>query len=398
MEENKNPLDKAQEQALHNQQLYEQYLQELKTNQSLQKDLEKYTPSSIESLLQEYAKLKVNVMQWGPNHVKWQEDIDLEWAKLGMECLGQIQQKKLFDLQCQWRAEQVQLPGIAVSFDFMHWEQQILHCPFLPPVTRQEMELYQRFVHSNNYRPGLNFLQSWQNYDAIMKAYNNEDKEEDMFCYMPEWYAFHNQQTGGNRYLLLPNIRGQKELHYHLIWAEKVRDAGKTAEPTPAPANNATPATDSQPATPAAKATSMPTLPRLNWPDDDKLIWFANKFDNQETQTHMNNYRSYLDQDRELDPDPDEIAKELAEESEIWPMEACADWYHGLLHCLASYRHYKIARSLPLAFEQYEMLMDTGIGLPYDEKKDFLKDISEGFRNQILTARHLSGEPEDFNF
>ena len=57
------------------------------------------------------------------------------------ERLKEILQKKLFDMQCLWRAEKIIIPEINVSSDFRYWEANIFNCPFIEPVTENEIEI-----------------------------------------------------------------------------------------------------------------------------------------------------------------------------------------------------------------------------------------------------------------
>src|SRR5687767_8395140 len=119
--------------ALKWQQQYLQFKAELMTNEIMLKFLEDAYPTSRESFISDYAHKTVQWLEWGPKNAQWLEREDLSWVNDATGRLKEIQQKKLFDMQCLWRAEKISIPAIEVSTDFDYWEEDIFNCPFLEP-------------------------------------------------------------------------------------------------------------------------------------------------------------------------------------------------------------------------------------------------------------------------
>jgi hypothetical protein len=46
------------------------------------------------------------------------EDDSIKWIGLASKYLEIIQQKKLFDIQCLWRAEKLELKEISICYQF----------------------------------------------------------------------------------------------------------------------------------------------------------------------------------------------------------------------------------------------------------------------------------------
>src|ERR1051325_4459109 len=95
---------------------------ELQQNEKLKAFLEGAYPDSRAEFIDAYAAEKVNWLDWGPKFKEWLEKEDLQWVEDATDRLKEIQQKKLFDAQCLWRAEKLEIPEIKVTYDFYTWE------------------------------------------------------------------------------------------------------------------------------------------------------------------------------------------------------------------------------------------------------------------------------------
>ncbi|UOQ72745.1 hypothetical protein [Hymenobacter cellulosilyticus] len=52
--------------------------------------------------------------------------------------------------------------------EFRQWEKYIDYCPWLPPITADEVALYESYLRSDQYVPNQNW--SWQNYNRFRRA------------------------------------------------------------------------------------------------------------------------------------------------------------------------------------------------------------------------------------
>ena len=197
---------------------YETFQQELLNNEEFLKYTDGFQggKDKVEDFVRRYAQLKTQWLEWGPRYTEWQENEDLNWVNDAFERLKEIQQKKLFDLQCHWRAEQIEIAEIECAEEFLFWEHHVLNCPFLEPVEMEEVELYQQYLSSNNFEFEQGWLDRWQDYNQIKLAEKTGNANRNF----PDWYDFHNGRTGKGIYLTLPDIRGEKEEFYLSIWRE----------------------------------------------------------------------------------------------------------------------------------------------------------------------------------
>lgn len=351
--------------------------QDLRTNPKYKAFFSKYRKDSVESFISSYALEKAHALTHGEFYVKKEEDIALKYKNLASECLWEIQYKKLFDLQCRWRAEQEEIKEVESTLDFDYWFAAIKKCPFLPPITEDEVDLYISYLISDDvYDHWL--YQNWNNYDEIRESYNNYDPDN---CDpIPPWYEFYDTRMGTGAMLILPDTRGEKEQFYEDIWREKVFE--KKLEET------------------AAKQAQQDNRPYLSrWGEDQET--FIRKFEDPYV------YRCCLALQQQLEKNDNKLQVDVAlitldEADEIVPIEGDPDWREAIIRAAKKYNCRQIVNALPAAYTEYNMRLSAGIAFEESEKeleeqKEALSWVND-FKSQILTGRKLNGEPEDFNF
>ena len=243
-----------EEQQLHN---------EIAANNSMQAYLKKFTQSQVDSFLNSYVVYKKMWLQYAGDYVADQEEDPIKWVSDAHDHLGNIQQKKLFDMQCLWRAEKIELPGIYISADFRVWEHNILNCPFLEPISREDIDLYAQYLLHENPETGWwwGAEENWQEHDEIIEAYNTDNENRNF----PEWYDFYNGRRGTGVNMTLPDIRGEKEGIYEDI-ARKHQQEELEKDP--------------------AYVKPAPYLPAksLNYYDANHREWFIKTFETKQVQ------------------------------------------------------------------------------------------------------------------
>ncbi len=196
------PIDKATQE--------KQWLEELKNSEAVQKYLAGFNPDSVDSFLKDYLFRK-SIWHSGATYLTGNiENEQIQWVNTAFEHLEIIQQKKLFDAQCLWRAEKIKFAGVEICEDFKVWENDVLNCPFIEPVNEEDIDLYALYLRQNNADAEVEPYGEWQEYDEIKEAYNTSNANRNF----PEWYDFHNGRTGNGTLMLLPDIRGEKEEFY----------------------------------------------------------------------------------------------------------------------------------------------------------------------------------------
>jgi hypothetical protein len=376
--EKKPPLNEHQQKEVNR--IMSQAISESEVEQALRTEprfvnfFQSYNPASVESFIRSYKWLKSFLMQHGKYWLEKEENETLQWINAAQKHLGYIQQKKLFDAQCLWRAEQLSLPEVEITTDFEMWEHDVLHCPFIEPLTASDVDLYVRYLQQDNIDFEMGWFQNWQDYREIKEAYHSENENRNF----PEWYEFHINNKGGSYLLSLPDVRGEKENFYMSIAQKHYREQNKEKMEEFERTRDKRPFLQS-----AYDATFM--------------RYFISTFENKELLEYYNAYRKT--QEIENREEIENIIRVFFSEKDLIPIEAHYDWREAIRKAYNTYKAKKIAEFLPDAFEEYELHLTLQIQSEghLDRFKTF-KQIRDGRAKMILLGRELNGEPLDFNF
>ena len=292
--------------------------------------------------------------------------------------MQEIQQKKLFDIQCLWRAEKITIKEIKLTYDFHTWAQKIFSCPFIEPVSEAELDIYIQYLQSENFQHEKDFFCSWQDHRRIKDAYNNDNAMDNF----PEWYDFHNGRTGLSIYLQFPDIRGEKEEYYLNLWRTEHHKNVKTEQKIMKEIAAEFP------------LTQIGYKPHISYYQKGWLSWFVDTFEDEQTQEVFERYGgefNFEDYDNTLDDDLDE----LANADRIVPMQGWFDWREAVHKAADKYRREKIIEAMPSAYQQYRFRVEANLGFEKDEN---YVDLNEWYYNAILRGRELNGEKRDFDF
>ncbi|MEI8202203.1 MAG: hypothetical protein WCH34_04275 [Bacteroidota bacterium] len=381
-EQAQSPYDKELKRAQWREEMKVKCRTEIENNPNVKKLYEEYRPDSIAYFIDHYVQEKLSVLEHGANYVEWEENAQLEWVDKAFDCLKEIQQKKLFDLQCQWRAEKIQLPGVEICFDLKLWERNIINCPLIPPVSIDELDLYEKYLRSDNYQTiGFYLWEFWQDYDKIIEAANSDEADESF----PEWYDFYNQNKGTGVYLLYPNIRGEKEKFYVDLVIKKHQITNKEEIKKQEKLDKET-------------QLKFERNIQLNVFDKDFMKWFIATFEDKLTRENAEFAGAAF---KAFDHDDMMEVEELLENiQEAVPIPEGLHWKDALYYTIAIYQKMKTAEALPIAYEKYCMHINASIPFEneFDDFKGQLQSLRTTFANQIIEGRLLNGEPGDLNF
>ena len=124
----------------------EQHAEHLRTHETYLAHYEQFNPKSVEEFITKYATMKFDMFESKEINRQNYENHQTQFLSLADAFIDMILQKKLFNLQCQWRARLIELPLVDTYRDFTFWEKHIRHCPFIPPITQDEIDLCARFL------------------------------------------------------------------------------------------------------------------------------------------------------------------------------------------------------------------------------------------------------------
>ncbi len=304
--------------------LIRHFTDELYTRPCYREFFDQYDPVSVHDFIREYARRKAQYRLAEEQNVE-QVEPELKWRSFAEGCLAEIQQKKLFNLQCLWRAEQIQLESIQTTADFLPLEFKIFSVPFLSPVTESELNLYLEYLM--NMETVADHTCRWQDYDRIKEAYENNHPED-----IPVWYRFYDSALGSESLLSLEDKKGeaerqllQKAPYDSLLKQSLLQD-------------------------------ERPYL-KFNY---HTLEFFVYTFENKQI------IRQFLQAER-FHPDIDnnkllfDSWNILLEADEAIQVNDKGDWRTVLINTADQYRRKKTAQALAALFKEYRLRISTGI-------------------------------------
>ena len=367
-----NKVEKEIQKLLDEKEVKIKWRKEMEQNEAIQTYFKSYSDSSVSSFVDSYINNKYLWYRFGAMYKRMADQSQSQWIEMAHDHLTVILQKKLFDLQCLWRAEQIKLEGIAICLDFVIWQRNIVNCPCIEPITENELELYQQFLAQANignhrYSEG----DEWQDYETI------KDQYQDEACAMPDWYEFHNLRTGNSKLVLLPNVRGDKEDFYTDLNhqnEEKLKIKIKKEQPI--------------------TTENLDTRPPLSSHEKEFMSFFVKKF---ESKAFQIKHKYYTESKDSLDNlYYEEIFEELLNSNEVIPIKANVDFKEAILQAFNDYRCKKIIEHLPIAFEQY--LFNIKMGFSIEEDKQFCSELRKRVVKRIIAGRVLNGEEPNLDF
>lgn len=371
------PFDEAAKVAQWKIQFYDEIIDKLTTDKEILEFYEDFVDYSINSFIWLYASSKVHWHAYGEENVRKAQAIKDDWKIRAMNCLAMIQQKKLFDLQCEWRANKVTIPEIEISYEFTAWSKSIFDCPFLPPITESDMNMMRQYLQETPLDFTYDAYPFRQEYDEI-----KNDAQQLPPIYKNSWYHHHNQCTDNDLLILVyPDLRGAKE-KYYIDLAQKERFSTEAVSFT------------------ANVAEEAPSLPLLEF-DEETMLDFAKRFDDKVFYTRCLERRHwYAPYKTEKMTQVEKELELLMRTDTLIPIESHEDWTEGIRRAAERLRREIVLEHLPEAFTNYKEYLENhnldliGVCNERHEYKDFIVD----FKNLILRGRALNGESIDFNY
>lgn len=362
----------------------EEITADLRANPRYQPFFEGQRPEWVADFIREYSQAKYMALRFGDFHERQLTDRLTRFEQEAYERLWDIQQKKLFDLQCRWRAGQVEVPGVQLTCDFWELSGRIENCGVLPPITPDEVALYCAFLAQvDDYDEMVDLIDcddvKWYDYEDF-KA-NAEDPDGEAGEELPAWYDFHNDRTGAGSLLLLPDVRGSRERYYRDVYrAHRSKAYAAQTAATPPPPHDPRPIW--------VRWDERPTVFRQ----------FARQYESSRFMALLDAHLTDAALRREDEADGAEAAIEVLRElGEPVAMLPHPDWREALRLTAGAARRDRVLALLPAVYEAYQLREAVGIQHPGGDGLD-ARALTEIPRTQILKARALLGEPENFDF
>lgn len=340
--------------------LKRRFMEELHTRPCYRDFFDHYNDESVHAFIRQYAHRKAYYTLYGDRKADEQSEAELKFRHLAEKYFAEIQQKKLFDLQCLWRAGKIKLDGIGTTADFTPLEFCIFSVPFLKPVTEHELNLYLDYLLTEETSDEHDYR--WQDYDLFKMAFENNQPDR-----LPEWYRFYDKALGAESLLKQENRIGKEESKWlkgnH---AEEITHSASPAE------------------------TGKPDL-EFNY---NSLEFFVYTFEDRRT------IRQFLASERfhpEIDNNHllNEAWNLLRESDEDISIVKSGNWKSALIETANRYRKQKVAECLKDLFREYQLRLKAGIPFRAGENDSLFEyySVKANLHNQkLINARRAAGK------
>lgn len=307
-----------------------------------------------------------------------------------------ILQKKLFNLQCLWRAGRIHIPQIYCTMHFQYWQEHILRCPFIEPPTDNDVEILKRFLAQNEVFLTDSIIDHrWQ----LNLGHNFRDSEGEIEGY-PEFYAFYDREAGTEYLTKYEDVVGKAERRYlKAAWNHRSKQMKANNPPPPV----AQQPDDDLAAAPPPPAGVLGYVPRNLF--DDFVARCEHKYI---AYLHKRSCRK-RDADRKLRDkydDDEEFTLSLAVRYLKYiakPVYTTGRmlWYKDIIRCAAIVQHEEIIAVLDKVHHDETITRPANsrtfiINPDYSDCK-YSNHITE-WVDTILEGRELLGEPRNFDY
>lgn len=351
----------------------------------LREALSGYQPLMHDNCLRAYAAVLADLDRHGKTYEANLEYLLHQHDEDTRQYLWMIQHQKLFDLECQWRAQLVEVPGAVLTSNFEDWHEDITNCPVLSPITAEEVALFDAFLAQLTDPDVLDVGNPADDFWRHRRHAppDHDDEDDSLLDDLPEWTQFWDLHRGSGYLRTLPDVRGALEQRYEKV-ARQQRRANRSTSP-PAPP-------DSRPHAP----TYGPAFDALA---RDWLRRFepAAKLRQLEIKEQLGAFNANVGVDN-----LQQALERLQNAGQTVPITAHADWRVAVIE--AANRHYldQLRAMLPQAYEDY--CQREGLGISHqDYRADWqIPDPDEtNFEEQaerIREGRRALGEPDNLDF
>lgn len=359
---------------------YRKTVQELQTEERFVNYFKQFEPKSVETFIKNYASRKVIWYDVGESMRKYRKSKQAQWQENCFKALIHIQQKKLFDAQCLWRAGKAKFEGIDICYDFKYWDNHIIACPVIPPVSQEEIDFFFRYLRETSFEGPFDNRILFQEHDEILKSYRMLD---DGWAYIP-WYRFCDEELGTYSYLELPDVMGEKEEFYMQLHRDDYQKKNRKE-------------IDER------NAAYLEQLPYLSYYEDNFVENFIKENESPAYYRLYVEHKRFIQKSDRLDTPQYHLGLLQEIPGNFMPVEPADDWTIAVSATYERYRRECLMEEMPRAYKLY--LKHLGEDWNYPGKITYISDaegrlagLGKLFRDMIINGRVLNNEPADLNY
>ena len=390
----------------------DQHREYLRTNDRYLAYYAQHNPLSIDRFIQEYAAIKYDIFKNMNSYKNAYEQHKMQFLSDADRYIDIILQKKLFNLQCQWRSGLVQLPLVDIGADFIYWQHHIRSCPFITPITPEELDICISFLKEETDHSEALFgeYMDWQNYQGYknhrqylrqQKSGNQGEAPVSLYesAIMPDIYTYFDKAQHTISWLDLPNVRGEKEAVYlaegYKIKYDTLKEQLKSESDW---LNLIDESTSKEPSD---------VRPGLHAFDPMDFVKMTEDTDTQEAFTYYNHQRR-LGHWKEQDDETHMYFDFLKAFDEPIRIEGHDNWRTALAMSARHFKQNKIAEMLPYAYDSQafvfngevdedKILAERVARFKYNENDHYYK-VLKLQKETFLAARQALDGANDFDY
>ncbi len=342
------------------QEIVKETIGELYSNPRFWDFFKSFNEDSVHDFIIEYASKKAWYLVNGERILSGRDSEHFRFRDIAYLCLWEIQQKKLFNMQSEWRAGLIEIEEIKTTRDFLYWERAIARCPFLEPINAGEVELYKSYLNSDSYCE-KNWFYNWQDYDI----FRSEGSAEQI---VPAWYRYYDEKIGTGYLSLLPDKKGLDEKECFNAWCESFGfDDGDIED-------------DKQ-------SRPLPNL-HLNF---ETLNFFIQTFESRQVYKYFEAAECPPDHVRG-DKELDDAIKILKHAPHHTSLPQVGNWREAIIQAATQIKKEYIISNLSLAWDDYLFRLQSGIAFDESESDHSFQEYYESamvYRQRISKGQEI---------
>jgi hypothetical protein len=358
--DNETPKDfvtKYKEELQEQEEIFNNFLTDLNTNPKYQDYFSKYHPDSVIRFKEEFARYKTLSLALESYFRKKEEKLVHRYLDIAYRLLWEIQNFKLLQLESKWRNKQLNIEGFKYTYQFTHWHRHIEECPFLDPITQQEVDTYLQYLQQEDVDGSDLFSPEYMNNLKVFEKIRRDIIDDRP---LPGYIKFMLNLYGKDMFMI-EDFRGNKEKRYTDAVNEERRK--KHIETTSSPDYDARPC--------------------IFFSDNTQFNEAINKFGTNEMLDYKKAHDELMHANSGWGYFEESIAL-LQEAGEDYPIDFHEDWHWAIINAAENYKKANVIRAIKVAYKEYVFRLNNGIAFSKHEGYRLCEENNEWFKKHSL--------------
>ncbi len=404
-------LNKQLEERAQDERLFEETKKQLATEERFVNFFKNYNPASVAQFIDHYAKMKVMWRRHAGNFEHYAAMQLQRDRRAVVQHLEVIMLKKLFNLKCRWVAGELDVEGIAISFDFENWRTMPALQAAVGPITAEEFYCYLDYFNEGCPEPeDEDGMPIGSAYSAFMNYHMYRSMSAPMALeQIPEWFYRYDRSFDTAALMHLPTTRTDLEMDHSDIYMLKVLYPSY-GDKAPNPASYADRLTHKRMAEdPEFEKEWRAESNRIYWESQanqpqyehfslynrERMDEVVAAIETRDMQQQFRTTRDWTDLSNRGE-DLFTPTRYLSSVNEHVPVPAHEDYEVALREAYENHRGQTMAKALVLVFDEYETCQRTGQLFAWNNESG--GGTAAETRKRILGARAYMQLPENFDF